>query len=153
MLLLSNQERIVKLWRATLAGANYREVKQLMAYNEKQRKLRRCKKIKANGEQCRSYSKIDGDGRCALHLYDHKTKVLPKANEREATRIRRAKNVKPQKRTTCSCDAYSFVHRLSSGFCAYPDPVLRQNRIPMPNASHWSHVTPVNMLYPVFPSY
>jgi len=31
--------------------------------------------------------------------------------------------------------------------------VLRQNLIPKPNASHWSHLTPVNMLYPVFPSY
>jgi hypothetical protein len=29
-------------------------------------------------------------------------------------------------------------------------PVLRQNLIPTPNASHWSHITPVNMLYPVF---
>jgi galactonate dehydratase len=28
--------------------------------------------------------------------------------------------------------------------------VLRQNLIPTPNASHWSHITPVNMLYPVF---
>jgi DNA-binding response OmpR family regulator len=25
--------------------------------------------------------------------------------------------------------------------------VLRQNLIPTPNASHWSHITPVNMLY------
>jgi hypothetical protein len=32
-------------------------------------------------------------------------------------------------------------------------PVLSQNLIPTPNASHWSHITPVNMLYPVFPSY
>jgi predicted transcriptional regulator len=31
--------------------------------------------------------------------------------------------------------------------------LLRQNLIPAPNASHWSHKTPVNMLYPVFPSY
>jgi hypothetical protein len=31
--------------------------------------------------------------------------------------------------------------------------VLRQNRIPTPNASHRSHITPVNMLYPAFPSY
>jgi hypothetical protein len=93
-----------------------------MAYTEKQRKIRRCKVIKRDGSQCRSYSKIDGDGRCALHLYDHKTKVLPKANEREATRIRRAKNVKPQKRATCTCSAYPFIHRLSSGFCAHPDP-------------------------------
>jgi hypothetical protein len=28
-------------------------------------------------------------------------------------------------------------------------PALRQNLIPTPNASHWSHITPVNMLYPV----
>jgi hypothetical protein len=32
-------------------------------------------------------------------------------------------------------------------------PVLRQNLITTPNASHWSHITPVNMLYSVFPSY
>jgi hypothetical protein len=25
--------------------------------------------------------------------------------------------------------------------------------IPTPNASHWSHITPVNMLYPVSPGY
>jgi eukaryotic-like serine/threonine-protein kinase len=31
--------------------------------------------------------------------------------------------------------------------------VLRQNLIPTPNTSHWSHITPVNLLYPVFPSY
>ena len=31
--------------------------------------------------------------------------------------------------------------------------VIRQNLIPKPNASHWSHITPVNLLYPVFPSY
>jgi hypothetical protein len=32
---------------------------------------------------------------------------------------------------------------------AYTDwiAVLRQNLIPTPNASHWSHITPVNMLY------
>jgi len=36
---------------------------------------------------------------------------------------------------------------------AEANPVLRQNLIRMPNASHWSHITPVNMLYPVFPSY
>jgi hypothetical protein len=27
--------------------------------------------------------------------------------------------------------------------------ILRQDLIPTPNASHWSHITPVNMLYPV----
>jgi RNA polymerase sigma factor (TIGR02999 family) len=31
--------------------------------------------------------------------------------------------------------------------------VLRQNLITTPNASHWSHITPVNMLYSAFPSY
>jgi transposase, IS6 family len=31
--------------------------------------------------------------------------------------------------------------------------VLRQNLIPTPNASHWSHITPVNMLYLVSPNY
>jgi hypothetical protein len=93
-----------------------------MAYTEKQKKLRRCKVVKANGEQCRSYSKIGFD-RCALHLYDHKTKVLPKANEREAARIRREKRrAQGQKEATCTCSAYPFIHRLSSGFCRYPDP-------------------------------
>ena len=31
-------------------------------------------------------------------------------------------------------------------------PVLRQNLIPTPYASHRSHITPIIMLYPVFPS-
>jgi hypothetical protein len=31
-------------------------------------------------------------------------------------------------------------------------PVLRQNLIRTPNTSHWSHITPVNMLYLVFQS-
>jgi hypothetical protein len=41
------------------------------------------------------------------------------------------------------------VERLQAEVAA----VLRQNLISTQNASHWSHITPVNMLYPVLPSY
>jgi hypothetical protein len=50
---------------------------------------------------------------------------------------------------------FRFTIGRPSELCAVVDgvlaasfsPVLRQNLIPTPNASHWSHITPVNMLY------
>jgi hypothetical protein len=84
--------------------------------------------VKANGEQCKGYSTLDSDA-CSFHSYDHKTKKLPKANEREAARLRRAKRrSQPQRRAVCNCPAYRFPHRLSSGFCRYPDPPMFRSK-------------------------
>ena len=91
-----------------------------MAYTKKQREMRRCKKIKANGEQCRGSSKLKSEF-CSLHWYQH-SRELPKTEaERTAAKIRRARRrAEPQKRATCQCEAFAFPHRLSSGRCKYP---------------------------------
>jgi hypothetical protein len=93
-----------------------------MAYSDKAKRLRRCKKVKADGSQCRAYARINGQF-CPLHGYDHKTKKLPKKNEREAAKIRRAnKRAQTQPHQTCDCLAYGWRHRAGSGVCKFPDP-------------------------------
>ncbi len=93
----------------------------LMAYSNKAKQLRRCKKLKTDGTQCRAYARINGQF-CSLHGYDHKTKKLPKKNEREAARIRRViKRAQTQPHQTCDCPAYGWRHRAGSGICKFPD--------------------------------
>jgi hypothetical protein len=93
-----------------------------MAYSDKAKRLRRCKKTKADGTQCLAYARINGQF-CSLHGYDHKTKKLPKKNEREAAKIRRAiKRAQTQPHQTCDCPAYGWRHRAGSGVCKFPDP-------------------------------
>src|SRR5262245_66200885 len=93
-----------------------------MAYSEKAKALRRCKWIKADGTQCKGYSKLGGRY-CGLHSYDHCKKKLPKKGaERAAAAKRRAhKRAQTQRHQTCSCEAYPWIHRAGGGLCNYPD--------------------------------
>src|SRR5262245_25593528 len=93
-----------------------------MAYSEAAKKLRQCKWIKADGSQCRGYSKLGGRY-CGLHSYDHRKKKLPKKGaERAAAAKRRAhKRAQTSRHQTCECLAYEFKHRDGSGLCRFPD--------------------------------
>src|SRR5262247_475798 len=89
-------------------------------YTEKQRQMRRCKKLKKDGTQCKAYARVGGE-HCTLHSYNHH-RTLPKKNERGAARVRRAKKrAQTQPRAVCNCSAFPFTHRLSSGGCRFPD--------------------------------
>src|SRR5262245_16044806 len=92
-------------------------------YSEKAKALRRCKKLRVDGEQCRAYAKIN-ENFCSLHSYDHRKKKLPKKGaERAVAAKRRAfKRSQTQRHQTCECLAYKFKHRAGSGVCNYPDP-------------------------------
>jgi hypothetical protein len=91
-------------------------------YTEAQKRMRRCKKLKKNGEQCKGYARLDGDF-CTLHsTYDPHAPRPKKGAERKASKYRRAlKGAGKHRRATCSCPAFPFVHRLSSGGCRYPE--------------------------------
>jgi hypothetical protein len=124
-----------------------------MAYNEKQKQMRRCRAIKSNGERCKGYAKIGGEY-CTLHSYNHR-RTLPKKNERAAAAARRAKRrAQPQRRFTCNCSAFPFPHRLSSGGCRYPDPpaeVYRAEDSERAYEYEWERV--INSKRDVEPSY
>jgi hypothetical protein len=92
-------------------------------YSEKAKALRRCKKLRVDGNQCRAWAKVDEDF-CSLHSYDHRKKKLPKKGaERAAAAKRRAhKRAQTQRHQMCSCAAYSWKHRAGGGLCLFPDP-------------------------------
>lgn len=115
-----------------------------MAYSDKAKRLRRCKKVKADGTQCRAYARINGQF-CSLHGYDHKTKKLPKKNEREAAKVKRAKKrAQTQPHQTCDCLAYNWRHRAGSGICKFPDPPAepREIRQDIEQAYEWAATLP-----------
>jgi hypothetical protein len=92
-------------------------------YTAKQKAMRRCKKLRKDGDRCKAYAKVGGDF-CPLHASFDPKAPRPKKHERDAARVRREKRMGKQRRAVCNCPAFDYPHRLSSGGCRYPDDPL-----------------------------
>ncbi len=105
-----------------------------MAYSEKAKQLRRCEWIKADGQRCRNYSRLDSNV-CGFHLHYPAIKH-PKGRERGDAVMRRLKiktGLLPwpkNRKNVCRCYAYNWPHRAGGGFCRWPDEPLRRLSTP-----------------------
>src|SRR5262245_51566041 len=97
-------------------------------YTARQKEMRRCKKLRKDGERCRAYARLDGEF-CTLHsTYDPHRKRPKKGAERKASKYRRdQKRAGKQRRAVCNCEMLPYPHRFSSsGDC--PDAPVTERK-------------------------
>src|SRR5262249_54078163 len=95
---------------------------------EKAKQLRRCERIKADGQRCRNYSRLDSNV-CGFHFHNPAIR-RPKGRERGEAVMRRLKiragltSWRKNKKKVCRCRAYNWPHRAGGGLCRWPDPPI-----------------------------
>jgi hypothetical protein len=95
-----------------------------MPYSAKARELRRCRKIKADGERCRAWAIWNHpEGYCATHagVTGGKRPYRSLAGGFRRTPWQTGIVLQRARYPPCTCGAYAWPHRPGGGWCRWPD--------------------------------